>query len=143
MKEVTYTEQDLPEVSRELVEEFSKEKIWLFIGEMGAGKTTLIKSICTHLGVIDEMSSPTFSIVNEYQNQIGEELYHFDFYRMEDQKEAVNIGIEDYFFSGNRCFIEWPEIITAFLPEKYLEISIKLVDDNTRYLTASINERNL
>ncbi len=138
--EATYSEQDLTEVSQDLLEQFPDQKIWLFIGEMGAGKTTLIKSICERLGVLDEMSSPTFSIVNQYQTEKQEELYHFDFYRMEDQEEAVNIGIEDYFFSGNRCFIEWPEIITNFLPDKYLEISIKLVDSNTRHLTASMNE---
>lgn len=141
--EVTYTQQDLSNVSKKLLDQFSGQKVWLFVGEMGAGKTTLIKSVCQHLGVVDEMSSPTFSIVNEYRTKTDKEVYHFDFYRMEDQNEAVNIGIEDYFFSGDPCFIEWPEIITPFLPEKYLEISIKLVDSNTRHLTASINDRNL
>ncbi len=141
--EVTYTEPELEKLSGQLLDNFVEEKIWLFMGEMGVGKTTLIKSICSCLGVIDEMTSPTFSIVNEYVTEAHEELYHFDFYRMEDQNEAINIGIEDYFFSGHRCFIEWPEVITDFLPDKYLEISIKLVDVNTRHLTAAFNERNL
>lgn len=143
MIELTYTESELEKVADDLLTEFRDENIWLFDGEMGAGKTTLIKAIGTRLEVIDEMSSPTFSIVNEYRTQGGDELFHFDFYRLEDPKEAINIGIEDYFFSGNKCFIEWPEVIAAFLPEKYLKISIKLVDDKTRHLTAIFNEPNL
>ena len=138
--ELTFSETDLERVADELISQFSKYKVWLFTGEMGAGKTTLIKAVCSQLGVSDKMSSPTFPIVNEYRTDSEEELYHFDFYRMEDPKEAINIGIEDYFFSGNRCFIEWPQVVAAFLPDKYLEISIKLVDGNTRHLTTSFNE---
>ncbi|MEP1094822.1 MAG: tRNA (adenosine(37)-N6)-threonylcarbamoyltransferase complex ATPase subunit type 1 TsaE [Cyclobacteriaceae bacterium] len=143
MIDLEYKEEELEGVAGNLLSAFSKEKVWLFNGEMGAGKTTLIKAICTELGVVDKMSSPTFSIVNEYLTESDEELYHFDFYRMENAGEAVNIGIEDYFYSGSRCFIEWPEVIMDFLPEKYLEISIKLVDDNTRHLTAKFNEPTL
>lgn len=141
--DIEYKEQELERIAESLLSSFSEEKVWLFNGEMGAGKTTLIKAICTKLAVIDKMSSPTFSIVNEYLTESDEELYHFDFYRMENSQEAVNIGIEDYFYSGTRCFIEWPEVIRGFLPEKYLEISIKFVDTNTRHLTAKFNERTL
>ena len=82
------------------------------------------------------MSSPTFSIVNEYQTDKGEDIYHFDFYRLKDIEEAIDIGLEDYLFSGNLCLLEWPEIIEPLLPDEYLQISIKLVGDNTRSLTA-------
>ncbi|MEP5612126.1 MAG: tRNA (adenosine(37)-N6)-threonylcarbamoyltransferase complex ATPase subunit type 1 TsaE [Cyclobacteriaceae bacterium] len=138
-----YSEGELGSVSKNLLTTFSSVNVWLFEGEMGAGKTTLIKAICSQLGVVDDMSSPTFSIVNEYLAKPNDVLYHFDFYRMEDSQEAVKIGIEDYFFSGSRCFIEWPEVVKEFLPDKYVEISIKLVDGNTRNLTATLNEPTL
>jgi len=141
--EFNYTEQELENVSNKLLDAFSSVNVWLFEGEMGAGKTTLIKCVCSKLGVIDEMTSPTFSIINEYLTESDEEVYHFDFYRMEDSREAMKIGIEDYFFSGSRCFIEWPEIVREFLPDKYVEISIKLVADNTRHLIATLNEPTL
>jgi tRNA threonylcarbamoyladenosine biosynthesis protein TsaE len=135
-----FEEKEIERIAKELVDKFSSQKIWLFHGEMGSGKTTIIKAICQCLGVIDEMSSPTFSIVNEYVTKNGTELYHFDFYRMKDPSEGINIGIEDYFFSGKYCFIEWPNVIEEFLPEKYLEISIKLVGNKTRNLIATLHE---
>lgn len=135
--DVIYSEEELSKIATQLLENFREPTVWLFDGQMGAGKTTLIKSICTQLGVKDEMSSPTFSIVNEY---VGEtEMYHFDFYRIENPEELVNIGVEEYFFSGKRCFLEWPEVSSSFLPDDYLEISIKLVDDNTRHLIAKLH----
>lgn len=137
--ELTYSERELAQVSDQLLTYFKDVKVWIFHGEMGAGKTTLIKQICSKLGVVDEMSSPTFAIVNEYHTFSADEVYHFDFYRMESAEEAINIGIEDYFFSGSMCFAEWPELIREFLPDKYLEISIKLVDDNNRHLITKLN----
>jgi len=134
---------ELQEVARKLISNFGKHKVWCFDAEMGAGKTTLIKQICSELGVEGEMSSPTFSIVNEYQSTHREEIYHFDCYRLEEIGEAIDIGVEDYFFSGNRCLIEWPALIEPLLPDEYLQISIKLVGENTRSLTATLNERNL
>ncbi|MEM9895685.1 MAG: tRNA (adenosine(37)-N6)-threonylcarbamoyltransferase complex ATPase subunit type 1 TsaE [Bacteroidota bacterium] len=131
-----YRKQDLAEVSSTLLAKFSDHKVWCFTGEMGSGKTTLIKSICSVLGVQSDMSSPTFAIVNEYQTASGE-LFHFDFYRMNSLQEAIDIGTEDYFFSGSMCFVEWPEIVVPLLPARYLEISINLVDPSTRSLTAS------
>lgn len=136
MEITNYTEADLGLVAKQLVNNFQHLKVWCFEAEMGAGKTTLIKKICEQLGVMDEMSSPTFSIVNEYQID-GKELYHFDFYRLKDLNEAYDIGVEDYLFSGNICFLEWPEIISPLLPEQYLKININLVGDNTRSLTAT------
>ena len=116
---------DLSSVAQQLIAFGNKTQIWLFIGEMGAGKTTLIKQICQELKVLDQVSSPTFSIVNEYLTQSDETVYHFDFYRLEDIEEAVNIGAEDYFFSGHLCLIEWPQIIANLLPEQYMTIEIE------------------
>ncbi|MEO9485331.1 MAG: tRNA (adenosine(37)-N6)-threonylcarbamoyltransferase complex ATPase subunit type 1 TsaE [Ekhidna sp.] len=131
-----YNEEELQEVARKLISNFGRINVWCFDAEMGAGKTTLTKKICKELGVEDEMSSPTFSIVNEYQTRDGKDIYHFDFYRLKDIEEAIDIGVEDYLFSGNRCLLEWPAIIEPLLPDEYLQISIKLVGDYTRSLTA-------
>ncbi|MEP1032867.1 tRNA (adenosine(37)-N6)-threonylcarbamoyltransferase complex ATPase subunit type 1 TsaE [Ekhidna sp.] len=136
-----YNEDELNEVARKLISNFGHIKVWCFEAEMGAGKTTLTKKICTELGVEDEMSSPTFSIINEYQTGNGTDIYHFDFYRLKDMEEAIDIGVEDYLFSGNLCLLEWPAIIEPLLPDEYLQISIKLVGDKTRSLTAQPNER--
>ena len=116
---------DLSSIAQQLITFGESCKTWLFIGEMGAGKTTLIKKICQELEVLDQVSSPTFSIVNEYLTQVNETVYHFDFYRLEDIEEAVNIGAEDYFFSGHLCLIEWPQIIANLLPDKYMTIEIE------------------
>ncbi|MEO9872688.1 tRNA (adenosine(37)-N6)-threonylcarbamoyltransferase complex ATPase subunit type 1 TsaE [Ekhidna sp.] len=131
-----YNEDELQEVARKLVSNFGDIKVWCFYAEMGTGKTTLTKKICKEIGVEDEMSSPTFSIINEYQTNKGKDVYHFDFYRLKDLKEAVDVGVEDYLFSGNFCLLEWPQIIEPLLPDEYLQINIKLVGDNTRSLTA-------
>lgn len=135
-----YHEEELVEVARKLISNFGHIKVWCFEAEMGAGKTTLIKKICEELKVTDEMSSPTFSIVNEYQTKNQETVYHFDCYRLEDLEEALDIGVEDYLFSGNQCLIEWPEIISSILPEQYVEININLVGDKTRSLTVHLHE---
>ena len=132
-----YNEEELQEVARKLISNFGHIKVWCFDAEMGAGKTTLSKKICEELGVEDEMSSPTFSIVNEYETREGKTIYHFDFYRLEDIEEAYDIGVEDYLFSGNLCLLEWPAIIEPLLPDEYLQISIKLVGDISRSLTAT------
>lgn len=106
---------------------------------MGAGKTTLIKELCSHLGVSEGMSSPTFSIVNEYLGGRGEPVYHFDFYRINDVSEALDIGAEDYFFSGNYCFIEWPDRVVELLPNDFVEININLVDEIRRMLSITLH----
>jgi len=131
-----YIEPELQEIARKLISNFGKSPIWCFYAEMGAGKTTLIKKVCEELGVLDAMSSPTFSIVNEYESFKKGTVYHFDFYRLETLEEALNIGVEEYLDSGSLCLIEWPELIEPLLPDDYLEINIKLVDDNARSLTA-------
>lgn len=131
-----YIETELQEVARKLISNFQTTKVWCFYAEMGAGKTTLIKKICEELGVLDDMSSPTFSIVNQYESTKAGTIYHFDFYRLETVEEAFNIGVEEYFDSGNPCFLEWPKIVEPLFPENYLEINIKLVGDNARSLSA-------
>ncbi|MCF8430047.1 MAG: tRNA (adenosine(37)-N6)-threonylcarbamoyltransferase complex ATPase subunit type 1 TsaE, partial [Bacteroidia bacterium] len=119
-------------VSAQIIDLAKDYKIWTFTGEMGAGKTTLIKSICKNLGVIDEVNSPTFSLVNEYKTKNGEIIFHFDFYRIKSMHEAYDMGIEEYFESGNICLIEWPNMIDdILLNEKTFNIFIS-VDADTR-----------
>ena len=109
-----------------------------FNGAMGAGKTTFIKALCKKLEVIDQVNSPTFAIINEYANIWGELIYHFDFYRIKNIKEAMNIGAEDYFFSGNKCFIEWPDVVDDILPEDHLRVDIVELN-GVREISFSLN----
>lgn len=127
--------QDLPSVAQWLIEIGKDYEIWLFNGEMGAGKTTLIKVICEQLGVEDEVSSPTYSIVNEYVTVNNKTVYHFDFYRIKSEEEAYDIGADEYLDSGNLCLIEWPSKISSLIPSKYLEIELSLGENNTRVLS--------
>ena len=126
-----YSLQDLPKIASEIISS-AKNKTLLFYGQMGVGKTTLIKELCKSLGVLDNISSPTFSLVNEYQTAKNDKVYHFDFYRIEDEEEAYDIGIEDYFDSKNWCFVEWPENIENLLPLDAVEIHLSLLDDEQR-----------
>ncbi len=123
---------DLVPVSNQLLALAGDVPVWCVYGEMGSGKTTLIKAICDQLGVIDNMSSPTFSIVNEYDTKANVAIYHFDFYRIESQQEAIEIGVYDYFYSKNYCFLEWPEKVAGLIPEHHIEININLVGANNR-----------
>ena len=110
------------------------KKIILFNGEMGVGKTTLIKQLCKSLGVESATSSPTFSLVNEYSTSNNEIVYHFDFYRLNKETEALDMGVDDYLYSGNWCFIEWSEKIASLLPEETSTITIELLSDGKREL---------
>ncbi|WP_461449179.1 tRNA (adenosine(37)-N6)-threonylcarbamoyltransferase complex ATPase subunit type 1 TsaE [Mucilaginibacter sp.] len=112
----------------------SDSRFFLFYGDMGVGKTTLIKSMCKALGTSDNVASPTFAIVNEYQAP-AITIYHFDFYRLKKETEALDMGFEEYIYSGNYCFIEWPERIPELLPDHYISVSIKVVDGGSRYIT--------
>ncbi|MCC9019964.1 MULTISPECIES: tRNA (adenosine(37)-N6)-threonylcarbamoyltransferase complex ATPase subunit type 1 TsaE [Flavobacterium] len=113
------------------------KKIILFNGEMGVGKTTLIKQLCKNLGVQDATSSPTFSLVNEYYTSNNQIVYHFDFYRLNKETEALDMGVDDYLYSGNWCFIEWSEKIASLLPEETSTITIELLADGKRELKLS------
>lgn len=117
---------DLDRVAEEIVKLFDKYKIISFSGPMGAGKTTLIKRICSLLNVQDSVSSPTYSLVNEYQTQAGNTVYHFDFYRIQDEEEALDMGVDEYFYSDHLCLIEWPERIINLLPDQILQVKINL-----------------
>ena len=127
----TYSLKDIPAVASELIAA-APYKTLLFYGEMGAGKTTLIKEIVKQLGVEEVANSPTFSIVNEYLSQKGETIYHFDFYRIEDEEEAYDIGIEEYFYSNHWCLVEWPEKVENSLPLESVSVYLTLDKDNTR-----------
>ncbi len=104
----------------------------LLTGDLGAGKTTLIQTICKQLNVIDEVNSPTFSIINEYKTETNESIFHLDLYRLKDENEALDIGIEDYLYDDNYTFIEWPEIIESLLPDNLMRIHIENIDNSTR-----------
>ena len=112
-------------------------KKFIFYGEMGVGKTTLIKALSLQLGVTDIVSSPTFSIVNEYQSDENIKIYHFDFYRIDDEKEAYDMGYEEYFFSNSYCFIEWPEKIPNLIEDHMVKIKMSIVG-NTRMIEVII-----
>lgn len=129
------SEEELVGVAKSLLNDFSDKKIILFYGEMGVGKTTLIKVLCKQLGVEESTNSPTFSIVNEYLSTSQKSIYHFDFYRIEKEEEVFDMGYEDYFYSGNFCFIEWPEKIPNLLPEEVVKVSIELDDDYNRLIS--------
>lgn len=126
----------LKEAAREFLKSIGNHKILAFNGKMGAGKTTFIKSVCEELGVKDVINSPTFAIVNEYESSLSHELiYHFDFYRIKNIEEAIDIGTQDYFYSGSYCFIEWPDKINTLLPPETLFITIEELPDESRQLT--------
>ncbi len=135
MQTLAYTLDRIDEIAHLLIQEAGDQKVWILRGEMGAGKTTLIKSLAKALQVADAVSSPTFGIVNEYQTQAKEFIYHFDFYRLDDPMEALDIGIEEYFYSGNYCWLEWAEKITPFLPEQFFRIELALASETGRILT--------
>jgi tRNA threonylcarbamoyladenosine biosynthesis protein TsaE len=135
--------QELPKVAEQVVDFAGNQKIWIFEGGMGAGKTTLIKTICHILGVKDTVSSPTFSIVNEYATAEDTTIYHFDFYRIRNEAEAIDIGIDEYLYSGELCLIEWPSKIENLLPEDYLKIDIQITSDTERTISLSHHERNV
>lgn len=127
MSTITLTNlSELPVVAKQLLQSFDGEKVVAFQGAMGAGKTTLIKALCEAMGVVDTISSPTFSIVNEYRTAKGEKIYHFDFYRIKSVDEAYDMGYEEYFYSKAFCFIEWPEKIEELMPLNYEKVRIEL-----------------
>jgi len=126
-----YTIEDLPTIASEIIALVKYKKI-LFYGEMGAGKTTLIKEICNQLNVLDTISSPTFSLVNEYETSKNKKVFHFDFYRIEDEEEALDMGIEEYFDNNCWCLIEWPENIKNLLPLDAVQIHLSILDIGQR-----------
>ncbi|MGK0414362.1 MAG: tRNA threonylcarbamoyladenosine biosynthesis protein TsaE [Polaribacter sp.] len=126
-----YSLKELSEISSEIIS-VAKNKTLLFYGQMGVGKTTLIKEICKQLKVTDTISSPTFSLVNEYQTSKNSKIFHFDFYRITHEEEALDMGIEEYFDNNTWCFIEWPENIENLLPLDAVEIHLSILEDGNR-----------
>jgi tRNA threonylcarbamoyladenosine biosynthesis protein TsaE len=129
---------ELKAAADDLIQKFPKERVFAFYGKMGAGKTTFIKSICRSLGSEDNITSPTFALINEYMSGEMNSIFHFDFYRIKDIEEAFDLGYEDYIYSGNYCLIEWPEMIEPLLPEKMVVVKIEVQDDDTRLITAQM-----
>jgi len=124
-------------VAAEFIKSFPGSRIFAFTGELGSGKTTFIKSLCRELGVTDLVSSPSFAIINEYQSERFGKLFHFDFYRIEKVEEAYDIGYEDYFYSGNYCFIEWADKAEPLLPSGTIYVHIVVDKNSGRILEAS------
>ncbi|MGK7397613.1 MAG: tRNA (adenosine(37)-N6)-threonylcarbamoyltransferase complex ATPase subunit type 1 TsaE [Candidatus Cyclobacteriaceae bacterium M3_2C_046] len=132
--------EELLDTAKKIIEFANDQKVWLFEGDLGAGKTTLIKAICEMMEVDDVVNSPTFSIVNEYNNKKGEILYHLDFYRLKNDIEALDIGIDEYISSGRYCFIEWPSRIENLLPQENLSIKIDLAANGSRMINLVKND---
>lgn len=131
--EITFSLEEISAVAEQIIDQ-KPNKVILFHGEMGVGKTTLIKQLCKNLGVLEATSSPTFSLVNEYQTIDNQVVYHFDFYRLKQEMEALDMGVDDYLYSGNWCFIEWAEKIPNLIPEEHSVLTIELLPDNKRFL---------
>ena len=132
MKEIICTSDNMAAAAAEFLDAVGDNRLIAFHGHLGAGKTTFIKALCDLLGVVDNVCSPTFTIVNEYRAADGQSVFHFDFYRIDDLREAQDLGLEEYFFSGCFCFMEWPEKIADLLPEEVLDVEIEPIDQNTR-----------
>jgi tRNA threonylcarbamoyladenosine biosynthesis protein TsaE len=131
---------DLPEVAQFVKPHLEAFKVWLFYGEMGSGKTTLIKEICRSIGISGGMSSPTFALVNEYGGTSGEKVFHFDFYRLKTEIEAYDIGVDEYVYSGYPCFVEWPEKIPSLIPAQHASVSIEVEDMRHRTIVISFDD---
>lgn len=124
--------EEIAVAAKEFVTAMGDRKVFAFYGKMGAGKTTFIKAVCEELGVEDVINSPTFAIVNEYVDGKGEPVYHFDFYRIKNLQEVLDIGYEDYVYSGHVCFMEWPELIENLLPDDAVKVTIEEKTDGGR-----------
>lgn len=130
--------EDLNRVASAMLEAMPEERIFALHGKMGAGKTTLIKALCQVLGVQEIVSSPTFALVNEYSTLDEDQVFHFDFYRIKKIEEVYDIGYEEYFYSDSYCFVEWPEMITVLLPQRYVKIEIEVMPNEERKINYSV-----
>ena len=132
--EVNFTLNQIQETAQQLLQQADVYKVFAFHGDMGAGKTTFIHALCNAMNIADVVTSPTFSIINQYKTKEGQTVYHMDLYRIKDENEAINAGVEDCLYSGNVCLVEWPEKAPGIFPDDTLHVSITSVDDNTRKL---------
>ena len=134
MKLTIHSIEDITPAAQEFIAAMGDNTVFAFYGKMGAGKTTFIKAVCQALGVTDVINSPTFAIVNEYLDGQDSPIYHFDFYRIKRQQEVLDIGYEDYIYSGCVCFMEWPELIEDLLPADAVRVTITQQEDGTRVI---------
>lgn len=140
---VIHSLNDLPSFVSELLPLLSRSLVWCFYGEMGAGKTTLIREICRQLQVTDSVTSPTFALVNEYRRTGKKSVFHFDFYRIKDIREAYDLGYEEYFYGGSHCFVEWPEKVEEILPPGLARVRIARESNDTRQIVLEIPEQSI
>lgn len=131
----TFKLEEIKEAANKAFQESSGKKVWAIQGEMGSGKTTFIHALCENLGVTTAIGSPTYSIINEYRSGDGSVIYHMDWYRLEDEEEALQAGVEDSLLAGNLCFVEWPEKAASLLPDNTFHIAISIIDKKTRRIT--------
>lgn len=125
---------ELSSVARKFLNAHPTDRVFAFYGGMGAGKTTFIKALCEEMQVLDYVTSPTFAIINEYNTAKKQTIFHFDFYRIKNQEEAFDFGYEDYLYSGNHCFIEWPEMIEELLPAHTVKVYIEETNEGQRMI---------
>ena len=125
----------IADAARRFVDAMGENKVFAMFGPMGVGKTTFVKAVCEILGVEDTITSPTFAIVNEYRTNTGDQIFHFDFYRIRKVEEVYDMGYEDYVYSGAVCFLEWPELIEELLPEDAVRVTLSEEEDGTRTIT--------
>lgn len=131
-----FSESNLSKLASAVILEFSEHRIFTFEGDLGAGKTSFIKALCKELKVVDDVSSPTFSLINEYETEVGKSVYHMDLYRIEDKEELLNIGLDDYLNTDAYCFIEWPAIAESHYDD-YIHVSIEILENDYRKFTLS------
>jgi tRNA threonylcarbamoyladenosine biosynthesis protein TsaE len=136
--ELNFTLDEIQETAKKFIEATAGYKVFAVNGEMGAGKTTLVHAICEAAGVKDNIASPTFSIINHYSTTKGEIIYHIDLYRLKDEDEAIQAGVEDCLYSGNCCFVEWPQKAPGIFPDNTVHVSIAVIDMNTRKLKINL-----
>ena len=132
MEIIIESKRDLRSAASKFLGMTGNSRIFAFYGPMGAGKTTIIKAICNELGVVDTVTSPTFTLVNEYNTLSDQAIYHIDFYRIKKPEEVFDFGVEEYFSSGNYCFIEWPDMAEAILPEETVKVRIRVAQEEQR-----------
>lgn len=136
MEYIIHSLDEINQAAALFIQNMGDNKIFAFYGSMGAGKTTFIKAVCEQLGVTDVVNSPSFAIINEYDlPEKGKHIYHFDFYRIKKENEVYDIGYEDYFYSNNLCFLEWPELVEDLLPENTIRVHINVQEDHSRVIS--------
>jgi len=136
--DIIFTLNEIDSAAKTFLVNTAPYKVIALHGEMGAGKTTFVHAICNALGVKDTIGSPTFSIINQYQTNSAEIIYHIDLYRLKDEEEAIQAGVEDCLYSGNYCFVEWPDRTPEIFPDNTLHVSIAALDNDTRKLTINL-----